>query len=325
MGVVLQIAVVAALAASCELSPSDAQATAPLGKHVPWGVYRGGGCVGVAQLAQFVKWFGQRPERGLDFFAAESWTELQSSAVWCTGCWDDAGHPPMTFSIPIATAAGDGDQIAKGAAGEYDEIFRTIGKELVRRGYADAVIRLGWEFNGDWVLWPAQGRERTWIAYWRRIVRVMRDIPGSAFKFDWTVSNSETAQRAQDAYPGDDYVDIIGLDVYNQSWSWTVFTASQRWNELLHAQHGLLWHKQFAAAHKKPMSFPEWGTGTRPDGHGAGDDPYFIRKMAAWIASNNVAYHNYWDYPAPDFNGELSAGGQPKAAKAFLAMFRRQH
>jgi hypothetical protein len=72
------------------------------------------------------------------------------------------------------------------------------------------------------------------------------------------------------------------------------------------------------------MSFPEWGTGTRPDGHGGGDDPYFIQQMASWIASANVLYHDYWDYPASDYNAKLSDNHQPNAGAMFRQLFGPQ-
>lgn len=98
-------------------------------------------------------------------------------------------------------------------------------------------------------------------------------------------------------------------------------TPEQVWNWLLNQPYGLKWQRDFALAHGKSISFPEWGTGTRPDGHGGGDDPYFLSHMADWIAANPVAYHIYWDYPAPDYNGRLSDGSQPAAGAVFLQKF----
>ena len=115
-------------------------------------------------------------------------------------------------------------------------------------------------------------------------------------------------------------VDLIWLDVYNQAWPLPA-DPSALWQTMLDRPAGLVWHRDFAAAHGKPRSFPEWGTGTRPDGHGAGDDPLFIANMAQWIASHNVVYHDYWDCHAPDFDAALSDGKQPNSERAFLAAF----
>jgi hypothetical protein len=43
--------------------------------------------------------------------------------------------------------------------------------------------------------------------------------------------------------------------------------------------------------------------------------------MAEWVAAPDVLYHGYWDYPAPDYDGLLSTGRQPNAARAFREAF----
>jgi hypothetical protein len=49
----------------------------------------------------------------------------------------------------------------------------------------------------------------------------------------------------------------------------------------------LILHRDFAAQHNQPMSYPEWGCGD------AGDDPYFIEQMAKWFSENPVVYQTY--------------------------------
>ena len=43
------------------------------------------------------------------------------------------------------------------------------------------------------------------------------------------------------------------------------------------------------------MSFPEWGLQWRCDGHGGGDDPYFVQHFHDWIAAHDVAYEAYFN------------------------------
>ncbi|MBV9508824.1 MAG: hypothetical protein JO303_00915, partial [Caulobacteraceae bacterium] len=61
------------------------------------------------------------------------------------------------------------------------------------------------------------------------------------------------------------------------------------------------------------------GTGTRPDGHGGGDDPSFIAHMAPYV--NNAEYAVYWDFAAADYNAKLSGAPQPGAMTAFMDKF----
>ncbi len=283
------------------------------------GIYGGAGCDGVRAMERFTQWFGKRPDRVLDFM---SWESLSENSSWSMRCWSNAGVKRITYSLPMLPDDGSAT-LAQGAAGEFDALFRSFAETLVNTGFPRAVIRIGWEFNGEWYPWAASKDPASWIAYWRRIVTVMRAVPGARFRFDWCPGNGWTNFRAEDAYPGDEYVDIIGLDEYNASWNPNPLTPEQRWNEQLNQRHGLRWHAQFAASRGKPMSFPEWATGERRDGKGAGDDPYFIERMAEWIANHDVVYHNYWDYNAPIFSSKLSDGSHPQAAEAFLRMFKQ--
>ncbi|HKQ83917.1 MAG TPA: glycosyl hydrolase [Steroidobacteraceae bacterium] len=283
------------------------------------GVYEGAGCTGTRKLADFERWFGRRPPRVLDFIA---WKDGRDGWNWVLGCWNTLGVQDLTISVPMLPGDGSGT-LAQGAAGKFDAMFANLALDLVKRGFADATVRIGWEFNGDWYPWAASRDRASWITYWRRIVSIMRNAPGAAFKFDWCPAVGWTAVTAQDLYPGDEYVDYIGLDIYNITWDAKIVTPAQRWNEKMTTRNGLKWHRDFAASRGKPMSFPEWGTMTRfdGDGSGGGDDPYFIEQMAQWIASNNVAYHNYWDYKDRKYNSRLSDGSHPLAAEAFLRVF----
>jgi hypothetical protein len=225
----------------------------------------------------------------------------------------------MTFSVPMLTSDKK-STLEAGAAGAYDEHFRNVAINLVKNGYPNAAIRIGWEFNHNWFPWAAKKNPTAWVAYWRRIVTAMRSAPGSNFKFDWCVGSGPGEVDPATVYPGDEYVDTIGMDNYNTTWSATPTTPLFRWNYRRTKPVGLNWHRDFALLHGKQMTFPEWGTGTRPDGHGVGDDPEFIRYMAEWIKANNFAWHNYWDYTASDFNAKLSTGQFPQSA----AMFKQQ-
>lgn len=283
------------------------------------GVYQGNGCDGARRMQDFARWLGRQPDFALDFFAADSWKSMSDDANWTVKCWARHGMKKVVFSIPMLP--GGGPTLAEGAAGHFDTHFQQLAQLLIAHGYADAIIRLGWEFNGGWYPWAAKQDPSNWVKYWRRIVTTMRAVPGAAFRFDWCSAQGYQQIPASQVYPGDEYVDIIGRDTYNQTWA-NVATPEERWQDLLTQSYGLNWLRDFARAHNKPISIPEWATGTRPDNHGGGDDPYFIRQMAEWIGQNDVLYHGYWDYPAKDYHGKLSDGSKPAAGAAFLSAFR---
>jgi hypothetical protein len=285
-----------------------------------FGTYLGGGCVGKAKIAAFEAWAGRPLELIVDFLPTLNWDNTVGTAWWVGGCWVDVGKT-MVISIPMLPKDGV-STIANGANGQYDQYFKRIAEIFVKKGLSRLIVRLGWEFNGTWFPWRLDANnQEAWAEYWRRIVTAMRSVPGGDFRFDWCPAMTVGVNNPVPAYPGDEYVDIIGADVYNENWYKTAVSAEERWQKLLNASYGLQWHRQFSTEHKKPMSYPEWGTGRRPDGHGGGDDPVFMRNMTDWMLSNNVEYQSYWNYPAKDYNAMLSDGSQPASEAVFLQAF----
>lgn len=292
---------------------------APTAGAADLAVYKGAGCDGRKLLPDFERWLGRPVDRVVDFAARDSFDKMLSSTRWISGCWRDEGAK-LVLSLPMIPNGKD-VSLAKAAEGAYDDTFYALAQILVADGHAASVIRLGWEFNGGWYPWAAKGDAKNWVLAWRRIVATMRRVEGARFLFDWNPTLGWQQIPPDQLYPGDEWVDVIGLDVYNQTWNKGVHTPEDRWKDLRDQSYGLAWHAKFAQEHGKRLSFPEWGTGTRPDGHGAGDDPLFVQRMADWMSKLPVLYQGYWDYPAPDFNAEISKGRQPGAATAFLERF----
>ncbi|MCR5868797.1 glycoside hydrolase family 26 protein [Aquincola sp. J276] len=285
--------------------------------HALIGTYQGSGCTGRDRLVQHESWLGRPVDLVLDGPAQDSWKSLVATTGWLARCWAPTGRQ-LVISLPMLPA--DGSTLSGGAQGDYDDHFRQVAQILRDQGQSGAIIRIGFEFNARWFRWNSLKEPQVWVAYWRRIVATMREVPDTRFRFDWSPIVGAGAASPEPAYPGDDVVDLIGADVYNGNWN-PELTPQQRWELLRDAPFGLKWHERFAAAHGKPMSFPEWGTGTRPDGHGGGDDPLFMSRMVEWIAAHPVAYHIYWDYRARDYDGKLSDGRQPQSEAVFLKAY----
>lgn len=279
-------------------------------------VYRGAGSTGRDRMEPFNTLIGQKAAGVVEFAENSDWQHMRDSINWATKEWN--GSYRIMQSVPMLMSTGT---LANGARGDYDAEFVALAKILVANKQPNAMIRIGWEFNGNWYRWSAAQDPASFVTYYQRIVTAMRSVPGQEFKFIWNPSLGQQAIGADLVYPGDAYVDYIGMDVYNQSWRPQDTNPALRWEGLVTQAYGLDWLSTFAQQHGKPITLPEWGTGTRPDGHGGGDDPLFITNMANWIKVNGVIAHGYWDYAAGDFDGEISDGGQPLAAAAFAAAF----
>ena len=282
---------------------------------VNFGVYKG--AVKPAEVASFASWLGGNVGWALDFFSNSSWSSLENPSWWLNG-WAGSRYT-VVYSVPMLPASES--DMRSGAAGAYDDHWAKLAQNLVAAGQANAVLRLGWEFNGGWYRWSAKDDPAAFAAYWRQIVTSMRAVPGARFRFDWCPTLGPASMRADQAYPGNDVVDFVGADVYDQGWETGWQDPLQRWKNFVEEPYGLQWQASFASRHGKPITFPEWGLSVRSDGHGGGDNPYFVERMREWIGSHDVAYALYFDYDAPDGGHSLTSGQFPLAAAKFRSLF----
>ena len=165
-------------------------------------------------VSAYESWIGHPVDRVLDYLADQDWTKINNPSWWIEGWAQTRYRDRLVYSVPMLPASGA--SLQAGARGDYDEHFRQLAQRLVAAGQGGVVIRPGWEFNGGWYRWSAASDPAAFRAYFRRIVTAMRSVQGGAFKFDWCPSLGQNSIPAADAYPGDAYVDYIGLDVYDQ-------------------------------------------------------------------------------------------------------------
>jgi hypothetical protein len=230
----------------------------------------------------------------------------------------------LSIGVPIIPTNSSGSAVgtlAQGATGAYNSYFVTLAQNLVAGGLSNAYLRLGWEFDGSWMAWAATtpSAEASFASYFQQIVTAMRSVPGEQFRFVWNPDAGAFTQSGYSvaaAYPGNAYVNVIGLDAYDQSWA-TPQTATNAWAST--TLPTLAAAAQFASANGKPLAFGEWGLAIRSDGHGLGDDPYFINQMVAWMRSNNVTYESYFDANSGGVNSLITGGSFPSSLAAFSA------
>jgi glycosyl hydrolase family 26 len=290
----------------------------------PIGVFPGSAAT--RSVLRFEHTLGRPVDYGHDYIHKSTWRSI-TNVRWLARSWTAAGFAGRTV-ITVPMLPDHGGSMAAGAEGKYNPRFRRLARQLVAGGQGAAVLRIGPEFNGDWFRWTIRGRggSARYKAYWREIVDTVRGVPGANFRFDWSPNGGSSwvgsrRLRASTAYPGDAYVDYIGLDVFDQSWARHSRSASKRWQEFLTQTDGLNWHARFAAAHGKPMTFPEWGLVKRRDGRGGGDNPYFVDQMYDWIQTHPVAYHLYFESRDPNGDYRVFSGRFPRAARSFIADF----
>jgi hypothetical protein len=307
-----------------------------------FGVYRGEAPAGPANVDAFELWLGKPVQLAEAFEARDTWDNIDGAA-WQLAPWSQwvraKSGRNLILSVPMLPGSG-GVSLASCAAGQYDPYWRNLANDLAYYGLHWAYLRLGWEMDGNWYAWGApqgSGLEASFAGCFRRIVSTMRATqPGSQWKFVWNPTATWTDPAwLNAAWPGDAYVDLVGIDLYDQSWVPNTYPypstcdsacrlARQQtaWNT--HAWY-LQTMRNFALAHAKPFAIPEWGVVARADGHGGGDNPYYIQKMYEFISDpgNYVQFSVLFDVKAPEANYHLSGLDAPTAFPQGAAKFRQ--
>jgi hypothetical protein len=285
-----------------------------------------------AAIAQFESSAGiNRAMTGpiLDFCGGGStWAQRRSSINACLDAWAPrcvTGNNVLLLSLrPWPT--GMGNILSQMASGSFNSHYNDDVVSFTSRGYhpGNLILRPMWEFNGAFyphsiVTSVNPGGATDFRAGWRHMVdRHRAGIPG--LKYDWCPLRLTLTEAAVEAaYPGDSYVDYIGMDAYN--WRSSTDNLDLRWTRLVQggstagATVGLQWQRDFAEAHGKQMTFPEWGLTRRPIGgtitdsaspvsDGGDNDPTYIANMFDWfdqLGTEGLLHsHCYFERDAQD-------------------------
>lgn len=309
--VIAALALCGALAADGEVnaaSPAGPDSAKLAGAFVNWGT-----AGREESLQAWENWLRQRPSSvlGVDFYGQSAWEDFYK-LNWIPSTWNKLNpRRNVVWSMPLTVK---GTPLAEVANGLHDAEFEAAAG-AISESQPGAIIRLGWEMNIADSAWFAKGQEADYIAAFRRVVGIFRRY-SDGFRFDWCPGWGPQDLAADLAYPGDDVVDYIGLDVYDFKLEGT---PQERWDAFyLNAPFGLQWQRDFAAQHGKRMSYPEWGVGH------AGDNPLFVQRIHDWFLQNenNIAYAAYFNVDGL-WPTQIDTNRFPESEKLFRKLFGR--
>jgi hypothetical protein len=212
------------------------------------------------------------------------------------------------------------------AAGAYDSEWKKLGTFLNDKGRGDAILRLGWGANDPKHDWHADADPSDFINCFRHIVRAVRSSNPRVlfdFSFDPVPASIPQSGNPYDLYPGDDYVDIVGMDLYDRL---PLVRTDAEWKAKCEAPLGLCTLIKFAREHKKRFAVGEWGV-TTCSPNAAGDNPFFVEKMVQTFHDNAdvMAYEAYFDDPAAEVCSSIFDGGlAPNASAAYRRVYQMQ-
>lgn len=273
---------------------------------------------------------------GITYSCIETFTNVDSTwadwvSPWVTRdvygyrTWlaaDPTGHQIiLTLNVIPSSVASRPDWTAECAAGDYDKYARELASNLVEAGFGYSVIRLGAEMNGTWnagSLGKTVTEWHQWGQCFAQEVQAMRTVHSSHFLFDWNINADYRTIPLADFYPGNAYVNIIGIDAYDIGAAGIPLPSVSnpaRWASLAAQPEGLDEVEAFAVAHGRPLSFPEWATCTTQ-----GDDANYVASMGTFIATHDVAFQSWFDV-GDDGIFQLSRTQAPLSLAAYKKAF----
>lgn len=257
------------------LSAAEA-ATAPV-KSVYIGIFREGAPANMNYIKKYVEEVGKKPACIMWY---EDWEQnfprddvnsvvaygAVPQIVWEPWYWSD--HSKVTLKDIVD--------------GKWDTYIDTWAKEAKACGQV-ILVRVGHEFNIDGYPWGVINNNKDsqlYVKAFRHIVDIFKKDGATNVKFVWCFMNysfpDEDWNDWAAAYPGNNYVDWIGIDGYNwgttQSWSqWQAFKYLFR-DQVRRAKG--LWPS-------KPIMVAEFASADK-----GGDKAVWIRELPGYLKSS---------------------------------------
>lgn len=117
----------------------------------------------------------------------------------------------------------------------YLSYFRELAQNLVKAGYGRSILRLGWEFNGNWFEWGDKGlgdfvvggevynHRRAYREVYRQIHDTMMAVQGADFRWSWCSAIGAQGYCDEEGnpldyrewFPGSDVVDFVSADYFD--------------------------------------------------------------------------------------------------------------
>jgi hypothetical protein len=198
--------------------------------------------------------------------------------------WDAGRTPMLTWELHLSSGATPDDILERIIAGEYDdyivewaERFGSAATEAGQPNQPPAYIRLAHEANGNWYPWAPAGGDGTpteYIDMWQYVRSHVEERIRKRYRpaWMWAVNGADVGPfTMEELYPGDEYVDWMGIDSYNwgvsQEWSsWQ--SPEELFSEPVERLHGIS---------DAPLGVSEFASSSLTE---AGTD---VDRKSAWI------------------------------------------
>jgi beta-mannanase len=176
--------------------------------------------VGVAPA--IVMWYQDWAHTGVREF-----DPVKMDAVTSRGAMPMVTWEPWDYTLGINQPAY---ALRKIITGTYDA-YLTQWAQAARTWGKTCYLRLAQEMNGNWFPWGYGVNGNTASQYrrmWQHVVAIFRKVGATNVRWTWSPNIGGTSASLQALYPGDSYVNWVGMDGYN----WGTSQPGTTWQDL---------------------------------------------------------------------------------------------
>ncbi len=139
--------------------------------------------------------------------------DLPSAGIVTT---EALGHEVIVTLEPWILDTVSDRPLRRLAEGEFDEQIRSTADQFAALDAAP-IVRFGHEMNGNWYPWGRTGNDpQDYVDAFRRTVALFDEQGVTNVRWLWTPNAAGAGgEPLADYFPGDDVVDLVGLDGYN--------------------------------------------------------------------------------------------------------------
>lgn len=260
--------------------------------------------------ALYDQWGQKVGRRPVILASYKTWTIPLIDTGQLEEVWRRGAVPIVTWE-PWAEENGKAFRLKDIAGGLYDGYIEDSARAAAAWG-RPLFVRFAHEMNGGWYPWgrgASGSKPRFYKEAWRRVVRIFERLGADNVSWVWCPNeNSSGRFPFRQYYPGDRWVDWVGLDGFN----WSI---SRRWHtfgEIFAASYDSL-----VEMTQRPVMIVETGTWETGGSKAEWVSDALLRELPQY---QNVRAFLWWSVDDP--RGDLRVDSSPAALQAVREGFQ---
>jgi hypothetical protein len=204
----------------------------------------------------------------------------------------------QTYALPT----GQANMVYQALNGVYDEFLRNYARTVAEFGHP-VLFRLGNEMNGDWCAYSGYNTSRDpriFVEFYRYVYSFFEDAGADNVIWVWNPNGKSFPDFSWNDelmyYPGDEYVDVVGMTLYNTG----SYYQGESWSSFAELYDGL--YRSYVERYGKPLMITEFASARV-----GGDKQRWVEDMLARIGDyDRIKMAVWWDGADFDSDGRIA-------------------